>query len=367
MPRVLHLIKALDRGGAEQLLVNAGPHFVRSRFDYEVAYLLRQGDVLAGELRDIGLPVHCLEGKWALDWIRRLRLLVKQRRFDIVHTHSPYAATFARMVLWGERPRLVNTEHNVWSAYRFPTYWGNALTFPRNKYVFAVSHHVRDSIRYPSLLRVLPMPRVETLYHGIDPSVVTTWKQPDGVRDELGIPPHAPLVSCVANFRREKGHRYLLEALAICRRVDPEIQLVLVGGGRLEKNVRTLAGRLGLMGTVKFTGTRADAARIAGASDLFVLASLQEGLAIALLEAMAMGCPVVVTNVGGMPEVVEDGRHGVVVPPRDPKRLADAILRLLDDPGLRSRMGMEARRRAAQFDICHAVERSEKVYEELLG
>ena len=135
----------------------------------------------------------------------------------------------------------------------------------------------------------------------------------------------------------------------------------------MEAEIRRQTSELGLDQTVLFAGHRHDAARLAGAFDVFALASLYEGLSIALLEAMALGTPAVVTDVGGLPEVVEHGRQGMVVRPGDPRGLADAIVALLEDADLRERLGRECKRRAAEFDIRAAVRRTEEVDEELLA
>lgn len=367
MKRVLHLIKGLARGGAEQLLVSQSPYVDRSRFEYEVAYILPDQHAVVAELEEAGLPVHCLEGARGAGWIGRLRRLVRERDIDLVHTHSPYVAIGARIGLWRHsRPRLVYTEHNVWEAYHRATYWGNVLTYPRSDHVFAVSDHVKASINYPAALRFLPMPRVETLHHGVDPAAMNKWESSDGVREELGVPADAPLVGTVANFRPSKGHAILLEAAVRVRRSIPDVRFVLVGLGPLESDIRFRARELGLDGTVIFAGARDDAPRVAGAFDVFALPSVYEGLAIALIEAMALGRPAVVTRAGGLTEVLEHGKQGLVVEPRDPEGLADAIILLIQDGELRRQFGEAGRRRAAKFDIRKAVRRLEEVYTELL-
>jgi glycosyltransferase involved in cell wall biosynthesis len=365
--RVLILIKGLGRGGAEQLLLSEAPHLDRSRFRYEVAYVLPAKDALAAELERHGLRVSCLGGGGGTSWTARLRSLVRERQIELVHAHLPYAAIGARLALGGRhRPRLVYTEHNVWQSYRPPTYWGNLLTFPRTDHVFTVSDEVRSSIRYPGMLRRLRVPPVETLYHGLDRAAL---EQPtaDGVLEELGIPAGAPVVGTVANFRHEKGHDHLMHAAQLVRRSVPDVRFVLVGQGPLESRVRREAERLELGDTVIFAGFREDAPRVTAAVDVFALSSLHEGLSIALLEAMALGTPPVVTSVGGLPEVVEHRRHGLLVPPADPPALAAGIVALLKDPALRDRLGQAARRRAADFDIRRTVRRMEEVYAGLLG
>jgi glycosyltransferase involved in cell wall biosynthesis len=365
--RVLLLIKGLGRGGAEQLLVSAAPYLDHSRFEYEVAYLLPWKDALVGELQQAGLRVHCLEGARGASWISRLRSMVRKGGFHLVHVHSPYAAIGARLGLPRRGgPRLVYTEHNVWDRYHPATYWANLLTFHRNDHVLTVSEHVRESIRYPKFLRPLRMPPMETRYYGIDRASVARWGTPDGVREELEIPKGAPVVGTVANFKVGKGHMQLLEAAARVRSAVGEVRFVLVGQGILEPEVRSRAAELGLDGTVVFTGYREDATRIMGTFDVLAIPSQYDGLSIALLEAMILGKPAVLTRAGGNPEVVEDGKEGLVVPTADSAALADGIVALLRDPVLRKRMGESARRRAEDFDIRAAVWRSEELYEELL-
>ena len=367
MKRILVLIKGLGRGGAEQLLASAAPHLDRRRYHYEVAYLLPWKAALVGELEGAGLPVHCLDGARGSGWMQRLGALVREGRFDLVHAHSPLAAIGARIRLAGaRRPRLVYTEHNVWERYHRATYWGNVATYHRNDYVIAVSEHVSDSIRYPRLARALPMPRVETRYQGIDPEGVASRHAVDGARDELGIPAEAPVVGMVANFKPGKGHGALVDAAVLVRRSVPDARFVLVGRGPFEPDVRRRAQELGVDSSFVYAGYREDATRIMKAFDVLAVPSVYDGLSIALLEAMSLGVPAVLTRVGGNPEVVSDGEQGLVVPPADREALAGGIIALLRDAGLRARLGEAAKRRAADFDIRSAVRRTEEVYEELL-
>jgi glycosyltransferase involved in cell wall biosynthesis len=366
--RVLLLFKALGRGGAEQLLVNAAPYLDTAEFQYEAAYLDPKIDALVKDIEDRGLRVHCLGGTSKAAWMARLRRLVRRRKVDVVHMHSPYAAVGARVALKGPGgPRLVYTEHNVWEAYHPLTRRGNMLTFPLNDHVFTVSEHVRQSIRYPWAIGFLPMPPVETLYHGLDLASVRGWAGGDGVRESLGIAKDAPVVGTVANFRVEKGHRYLLEAAVRVRRSFPQVRFVLVGYGRLEGTIRRQVRQLGLEPNVIFAGLRSDVPRLTASFDVFALPSIYEGLSIALVEALTVGTPAVVTRTGGVVEVVKDGVNAIVVPPRDPVALGDAIVSVLSDPSLQRTLAAAGKERAAEFDIRTAVRRTEEVYRTVLG
>ncbi|HEX2030308.1 MAG TPA: glycosyltransferase [Actinomycetota bacterium] len=366
MTGVLLLIKGLGRGGAEQLLASASRHLDAARFRYEVAYLLPWKDALVGAIEAAGLPTHCLDGGRGVGWVRRLRELVRDRRIELVHAHSPVPAVAARTAL----PRAVHqvyTEHNVWARYRRPTYWANLVTFGRNDHVFAVSDEVRASIRYPAPLDGLRRPPVETLYHGLDWSTLPPPAPRAEARAALGIPDDAPVIGTVGNLTAKKDHATLLAAAVVLRRSVPGLRVVVVGTGPLEEELRRRRRELGLEEIVLMTGFRDDAPRLMGAFDAFVLSSRYEGLPIALLEAMALGIPAAVTSVGGNAEVLTDGTDGLLVPSGDAPGLAEAVGRLLGDEALRRRLGDAARRRAADFDIRAAVRRMEEVYGELMG
>lgn len=365
--RVLLLIKGLGRGGAEQLLVNAVGCGDRSRFDYHVAYLLPWKDAFVPELRELGVSVDCLDGARGVAWIGRLKRLVRERRIEVIHVHSPYVAAMVRGALGRPRPLLVTTEHNEWDRYHRATYWANAITFPRNDFVFAVSQEVEASVRYPKPLRFLRRPRIETLHHGIDADRIAAAPAASGVREELGIPPDALVVGTVANFKPHKGYEHLLPVVARVARERTDVRFVLVGGGPLLEQIRRRATEMGIDGSIVFTGFRADALRIMKTFDLYVMASVHEGLPLALLEAMALGCPVVATRVGGVAAVVVEGQNGFIVEPRDPDAQAARLLKLMRESSLRERFAAASRERASAFDVRNAVRRIEQIYTELVA
>ena len=217
--RVLLLIKCLGYGGAENLLVQMVRHRDAVAFDYEVAFVLESENTLVPELEDAGVPVHCLgaTGNTDLTWMRRLRHLLEDRDFDIVHTHLPYAATLGRLVVATmprrRSPAVVYTEHSMWDKMAIAIKALNRVTIGLDDRLLVVSEAARRSM--PRALRR----RAAVIVHGIDLEPVrAVLAQRDGLRDEvraeLGLRGDDLLVLTVANLRREKGYDILLQASA---------------------------------------------------------------------------------------------------------------------------------------------------------
>ncbi|WP_344342662.1 glycosyltransferase, partial [Kitasatospora putterlickiae] len=185
-------------------------------------------------------------------------------------------------------------------------------------------------------------------------------------RAGLGLPDDAFVVGTVGNLTPKKDQATLLAAHAALLRSRPDARLLLVGAGPLDARLRARAAELGVADTVVFAGSRADVPELLPALDVFTLSSRQEGLPVALMEAMTSGLPAVVTRVGGMPEVLDDGEQGLLVPPGDPSALAGAFDRLAGDPDLRARMASAARERAKRFDVAGAQRAVEAVYARVL-
>ncbi|GAA3181029.1 glycosyltransferase [Blastococcus jejuensis] len=363
--RVLWLAKGLGRGGAEKLLVSCARTLDASRFEVEVAYLLPQKDALVGELAEAGIPAHCLGLRRGFDpsWAWRLRRLVRQRGYDVVHTHMPVPAVAARLLLWPDSPRLVHTEHNTWQRYRWPTYAANLATYARNDHVIAVSQAVADSIEMRRVPHLRAAPPVEVLVHGIDLDTPRDAGARARARGLLGLAPDAPVVGTVGNLTAKKDQVTMLRAVQSLRVAHPALRLVIIGTGPLQKALERETQELGLADVVLFTGMRDDVADLLPAFDIFGLTSRFEGLPIALLEALSAGLPAVVTAVGGTPEVITDEQEGLLVSPGSPQAFADAVHRLLTDDRLRRRLSLAALARSESFDIRRATRRIEEIYE----
>ena len=366
--RVLWLTKGLGLGGAERLLTLTAAKLDRDRFDVEVAYLLPWKDAFVPELERHGVRTHCLGARRTVDsrWVLRLRRLLRDGGYALVHTHSPVPAAVARL-LARSPARLIHTEHNMWDRYRRPTYLANAMTYPRNQAVIAVSDGVAGSIRRP---RWVPgrYPPVETLLHGVEPASAPRGRQARlTARREFGIDEAVPVVGNVASLTPKKDHAGLLAAFDLVRRRVPEAVLLLVGSGPLEADLRAEIWHRGLAGSVRFLGSRDDVPGLLPAFDVFVLSSRFEGLPISLLEAMAAEVACVTTRVGGIPEAITDGVEGRLVPAGEPPALANALADVLLDPQARSRLAAAGRARIVEeFSIDRAVRRTEEIYAQVL-
>ncbi len=362
--RVLWVTKGLGLGGAERLLTVMAPRFDATRFEIEVAYLLPWKDAFVPELTRARIPAHCLGARRTVDprWVSRLRRLLRDGGFDIVHTHSPVPAVAARL-LASKDIRFVHTEHNVWDRYRWPTRTANQWTYGRNQHAFAVSDGVADSIRRPRRL-VRGWPSVSTLLHGVDPDGAPRGKEARAAaRAELGIADDVPVVGTVANLTPKKDQATLVAAVDALRDHQPDVVLCLIGSGPLEQELRDDVARRGLEGHVRFLGLRDDVPDLLPGFDVFTLSSRYEGLPISLLEAMAAEVAVVVTAVGGIPEVITEGKDGRLVPAGSAEPLAATLAEVLEDRELRAAMAAAGRQRVVSgFSIDRAVEVSSELY-----
>lgn len=360
--KVLWLIKGLGLGGAERLLVNALPYLDRQAFEYQVGYFLPWKDALVPTFRQQGIPVTCFGagrpgGLWSLGRVCRY---LRQQRIGVLHAHLPWASIVGRIA--ARRcgvPRVLYTEHGCWNRLNPVTRLVNRLTLAWNDLTIAVSDEVRAS------MRGVDATRVRTITNGIDcAGLATTPDERAVVRAELGVPGDDFLVVCVANLTAVKNHELLVRAFARLLPQRPAATLVLVGQLReMTEAVRRTVAELQLQDRVLITGPRTDVPRIVRAADAFAMSSHSEGLPISLLEAMALGKPVVCTRVGGIPGAVTDGVEGFLVPPGDAAAMAQRLGQLGADAGLRARMGLAGQDTVrTRYDISVMVREVETLY-----
>jgi glycosyltransferase involved in cell wall biosynthesis len=370
--RVLLLIKCLDYGGAERLLVDMTARGDRTSFEYEAAYVLKERHRLADDMRSTGTPVHALgaRGDWDLKWIMALRRLLVDRHYDLIHFHLPYAASLGRLVVQSlpkeSRPKLVYTQHCTWDEMGASVRMLNRATIGLDDALVTVSEASREGL--PETLR----PRAQVVIHGVDVSRSAELRTDRErirreVRDELGVPPGDVLVLAVANLRPEKGYDVLLEAARILQAGDAPVSFAAAGYGPLDDELHRIHGDLGLGDRFRFLGPRADVLRLMTGADVFVLPSHHEGLPVAVMEATSAGLPLVMTAVGEIPGLFTDGVDALLVPPGRADLLATSLERVVRDPALREELGKAALDRSAIFDVTSAAHEVEDIYRRLLA
>lgn len=339
----------------------------RERFELHAAFLLPGKRQLVPELKAAGVPATCLDGEGAFDvrWAGRLRSFVKSWQPDVVHVHSPQPAAMARPVLRAlgrRRPAMLYTEHNSWDGYRLATRAANAATWPLDDYRLAVSQTALDSV--PRWMRS----RTELMVHGVDLHEVRSHLgNRDRVRAELGVADHEFLVVTVANLREHKDYPTLLAAARQVIDSGALVRFVAVGQGPLEAQIRSEIDRLRIGDRFQLLGYRSDSLDVIAAGDIFCLSSIAEGYPVSLMEALALGRPVVATAVGGISEAIRDGVEGVLVPRQSPDALADALISIAADQQGLTALASKASDRSSIFDIHRAAERHQEIYEALSG
>lgn len=357
---ILVVIKGLALGGAERMLAEASRYWDRSEFDYRVAYFLPERDELVGDLEEADIPVMCLGGRggW-LGITYRLFRLVRALEPDLVHAHLPSAGVLVRLC---SNVPVVYTEHNITSSYHRFTRFANRATYRRNQATIAVSEAVASSISGYRGPPIQVIPNAVT----VDPAHL----DPERARRELGLSSRQPMVVHVGNIKPHKGHRILLRAAATLAAKRPEVTVVSIGAeshpGEMQA-LEVMLRELGLEERVRLLGRRRDALDFVSAADVFVNPAEAEGLPVAVLEAMALQRPVVATSVGGVPEVIEHERTGLLVAPGDPHALSSAIERVLEAPELAARLGAEGGRIVAErYSLPSMVGKVEDLYRSLL-
>jgi glycosyltransferase involved in cell wall biosynthesis len=306
--------------------------------------------------------------------LRELAGVLRGSQPDLVHTHLLKAdALGALAARKAGVAALVSSKHNDERALlRRPVGWVHGWLSRRVVATIALSDHVARFVAEHG--RVDPA-RIRRIYYGVDATRLQPRRPRERVRAELGLDPDAPVLVCVGRLAPQKDHGTLLAGLA--RLVQHAgsgpaagVQLLVVGGdpfGAGLERVEALVAEHGVGEHVRLLGIRDDVPDLLGASDLFVLTSLWEGLGLVFLEAMAVGLPVVATRVSAVPEVVSDGETGWLVPPGDPQALAAALAAALADPDERRRRGETGRRRLLErFALPRMMAEVQAVYDEVL-
>ena len=353
--RLLWLIDSLTLGGAESLTVSFAQEARRRGWELTVAFLKRLGDnAYEDAVRETGVQVVHLDSKNLRDLRAhgRFRRLLEDGGFDVVHAHLAYASIWGGWAAPGAGVPLVATLHaapaeaSLFSREGLRQRLLVALLARRAARVVAVS----TALARTWIDRGLPAECVQVVPNGID---LSRFEEAPGERSglsrELGLPEEAPVLVTVSALRPGKGLGDLLEAFARVLVERPEGVLVIAGDGPLREPLEQRARELAIDGSIRWLGLRRDVPRLLAAADLFVLPSRWDAFPTAVLEAMAAGLPVAATRTGGIPDMVEDGAHGLLTPPGDVAALTRALAKLLAlDPEERARFGRRGRKRVEE-------------------
>jgi len=352
--RVCHVSLTLKTGGLERLLADIARHHSAHVCQPEFLAMTDVGR-FADVIQASGCPVHRLAPAGRIGQIRQMVRLFRRQRYDVVHTHNTYPHLYATVAarLAGV-PVVVNTRHGQRAGH----HWKSSLLFRWASLladrVIAVSD---DAARLCVAADGVSRHKVTRIWNGID------------VQDFQYRGPGTSLTAVsVARLSAEKDFPTLLHAMAQAADRVPALQLRLVGDGPERGRLEQLTRELNLEQRVTFLGDCANVPEQLAQAGFFVSASLTEGISLTLLEAMAVGLPVVATSVGGNPEIVESGRTGLLVPPSNPAALADAMVTLCRQQETWNALGRAGRERVEQhFEVSRMVTDYDDVYRELLA
>ena len=354
-------------GGGERYLELLFERLDRAR--YRALLICPEPGSFVGRMKERGVETHLVHlaplfnpiALWRLTW------LLARERVTILQTHGARANFYGRIAgrLAGV-PVIISTVHNSLKDYEVRSFRRGLYTFLL-RLTLPLVHRiicVSDSNRR-DLIDECPAAaaRIQTVYNGVDPSAFLLQPDRTKVREELGIV-SGPVLITIARLTEAKGHRYLLQALPRLLETWPQLCCLFVGEGELHDTLQRMAMDLGVERSCRFVGIREDIVEILAAADVVVLPSLSEGFPFVLLEALAMGCPVVASQVNGVPELIEDHKTGLLVPPRDPQALATAIREVLSDSTAASKMGAAGRAVVQErFTVDHMVANTTAIFD----
>ena len=340
--RLMQITHDLAIGGLQQVVVNICRTINRDLFDISVLCLRDLGEFVP-EVEKLGIPVFYLPQKESgTDYLSFLKVakILRKEKIEVIHTHNT-------------QPLVDGTIGALMSGVKTIIHTDHARNFPdKRRYMFAewlmshfahkvvgVSEHTsEDLIKYEKISRK----KILTIPNGINGNRFSININKQAKRKELGIHGSGPIIGLGVRLTEGKGINYLLQAMPDIIKKFTDITLVIVGDGPAADKLKKQTVELGITRNVLFLGPRLDIPELLKVFDIYVLPSLSEGLPMVLLEAMAAGCPIVATNVGGIPTLIKHGDNGSMVEPKNPQALASEIIKLLSSQELRSQYSKKA-------------------------
>ena len=333
--KVLEVIDSLDSGGAESLLKNFVLEVKKNNiFNIEIAALYSKA-IFKDEIKNAGISIWDLglTFKFNLMGVIKLIKLIKEKKYNIIHVHLFPADIFAAIasLFLPRNIKWIFSEHGAYNRRRTLKIFKilDNFTYSRYSKIVCVSKQVELA-----LLNWIPsnkgktkvIPNAVPIPKFLNPCSVKTYD-----------------ILFVGRLTKQKSVEILLKAIKILKnKHSRNLKIAIVGDGELKENLNNLTVELGINREVKFLGVRKDVKELMVSSKIFVLPSRWEGFGIVIIEAMSNMLPVIATNVGGIPEIIENEKDGILVPPENPKALAQAISNLLEDKELREKLSKAA-------------------------
>lgn len=370
-PKVLHIISRLLRGGAEEKTLNT-IYGLKDKYDFYLGYGAEFEEAQVKKLRDNGIKTKRFSLLRHYDpfsiffSVFQMYRYIKEHRFQIVHTHSTEAGVAGRIAAYLARtPIVIHTIHGV-------PFIENRNRLLRDFLLLWERVMAKATTKFESNADIITKKFLEkgvgkkdqyvTVYSGVDIEKFNGAKPLD-----LGSPADHFKALMAGRLAKGKGFEELIQAAKKVLEQNKQVSFVIAGEGELEKSIKRTIHDNGLQDHFLLLGYRDDLCRVMKSVDLFVLPSHAEGTPRVITEAMAAGLPIIATNVGGIPEQVEDRKNGLLIEPKRPDQLANAILGLMDDRELRLQMGREGYKKAQRFSRDKMLKDVDALYERLLN
>lgn len=366
--KVIHLVEDLKIGGAERVIADIAMGLDRKKYDVSVWCVTRGGET-ATELSEKGIDVKILGISSYHNPLNTFKLTrqLKAARPEIVHTHGYFASVIGRLAARraGISVILAHVHSTYWEYKKRHLMIERKLSRFTHKIICcseAVENFVKNTEKITEKKTIV-------IYNGVDEERFFQLKNSTSIRAELGMDEEAAVVGTVSSLTPHKGHEFLVQAASLVLERLPSAKFLIVGDGPLRQRLEDQAKDLNIHPAVIFAGTRKDIPEILSLMDVFVLPShTREGLGISIIEAMAAERPVVATDIGGIPEVVNHGETGLLVPSGNPEALSNALIELLQNPKKAKEMGEKGRARVKEkFTTKKMLSEIEHVYQSLIN
>jgi glycosyltransferase involved in cell wall biosynthesis len=331
-------------GGLQQVIVNICRSINRDLFNVSVLCLRDLGE-FTPEVENLGINVFFLPQKEkGTDYLSFLNVakILRQKKVDVIHTHNtqPFVDGTIGALLSGRKIRIIHTDHARdfpdKKRYMFAEWLMSHFAY---KVVGVSDHTTRNLMTYEKI----SSKKLITIPNGIDGSKYNVTINKSEKRKQLGIRETGPVIGLGVRLSEQKGITYLIHAMPSIIERFPDISLIIAGKGELEDQLKNEAKELGVNRNVFFVGPRLDMPELLNLFDIYVLPSLWEGLPMVILEAMAAGCPVLATDVGGNSTAIQNGYNGSLVMAKDPSVLTEEIIKLLSDEDIRKKYSGNAK------------------------